>query len=79
MSLWRRSRAHNYGQLGQGYRNGSFTDPQGSAVPLRVPGIINPISLFGRTTSFTTTCAKTASQKILKLENTPSKMAWHNV
>jgi alpha-tubulin suppressor-like RCC1 family protein len=38
---------NEYGVLGQGYTNGSTTNPKGSKVPLRVKGLANVTKLFG--------------------------------
>lgn len=54
--------ANNYGQLGQGYTNGTVVSYIGSSTPLRVKGLsyLNVTALFGGDSY----CAVTAAQRV---------------
>jgi hypothetical protein len=56
--------ANHEGALGQGYKNGTWSDIQGSAVPLLVKGLPPVSSLFSRTVVQSYTCAMTVSQRV---------------
>jgi alpha-tubulin suppressor-like RCC1 family protein len=54
--------ANEYGQLGQGYTNGTWDFPAGSAAPLRVKALRNVTALFG---GFDSVCAVLPSRQVL--------------
>ncbi|WIA33138.1 hypothetical protein OEZ86_006289 [Tetradesmus obliquus] len=54
--------ADEFGQLGQGYANGTWDAPGGSMVPLRVTGLRNATAIFG---GFDSMCAVLLSRKVM--------------
>lgn len=54
--------ADEFGQLGQGYANGTWDAPGGSMVPLRVKGLRNATAIFG---GFDSMCAVLLSRKVM--------------